>query len=1074
MSDYAIKRLIPKPTNLGIGSKDSAENTLNWLPNKITTSKYTLLSFIPLNFFHQIRKGSTFFFFITLILLSIPRISPFEPYTYLFAFFIVVGVSMIKDAMEDYKRHCDDELVNNAKIEILSCVELGGGDTKFLLNEKKCMEIHPGDFVIMRRNQEIYADIILLRSKTYHKDKLQCANHCFVQTSSLDGESNLKKKNAIETPKHYSCCRQTEEVTANLNDIGSPCYEHFFNKIHSFNLKDTGDSFDDFECDLNIDGKLAIANEKNVILRGSTLKNTETCLGLVVGVGMNTKLIKSLDKSKRTKTLFDSRMNFVLGISLAVYFFMMITTIAFGTIFLNAERESVYLNVNSFGSSLLTIIFSNYILYIYLIPLSLYVMLEIARFIHSAYISRDPALYLDGVSAKCRNSSAIEDLGVIDFILTDKTGTITKNEMTLRQLHMDKSNTLTEPDEFFKSLKNYISDTEKATKIEKLADILNSETPEKTKLLILLNMLICNSVEILNKNPEGVSQEELCFLETTTKSGFSLSERAENYVIINILGEKINIEIVGTREFASKRQRMDVVVKICGKAYLLAKGSDQKLLDKEKDKEKLQIINKSNDFRSLVLKYKELTNKEVKDFLKATVVNIDTFDEDKQDMASDKELIIGRKKKEQEGFNELEIDALYLGTVFIEDEMQEEVEETMKELKQAGIKVWMVTGDKKETAVACARSSCLIENDDFIALSGRNAIKRIEDSIKMETPVARSLNNLYGMRDNTTVVEEPVDNEENVFSKKSLVVYRATPSQKGKIASLLTESGRNTLAIGDGNNDIGMLMGSNVGIGVIGKEGTQAAMAGDFAIPQFKLLKNLLFIHGRYCLQRYTSMALNSYYKNIVFIFAQFIYNLYSGASGRPLYSSLVFNYYNLFLTSMIPFAVALFDKDMDQASAMRQPKTYRNARIHFNNWLVYSNVLFAIIEATIIFFLIKVFLINEIANGTGIITGYSTVSTVFSIVILFGVLLRQIRCISFRVSYTNIAIALSIFINVITIVWVQELYTKSKYAVFHLLNSTYFYFVIFSMFSLVYLADTIFENVNLHLFEKLKEKEKN
>lgn len=1083
MNGNAIKRLIPKPTNTGIDQQKLVASQ----PNKIVTSKYTMPNFLLLNFLHQVSKPATFLFFVTLILMSIPAISPFEPFSYLIAFSIVVGVSMIKDGMEDYQRHVDDKKANETKIEILNCAELEDGKTQFLFSEKDCMDLQPGDFIIIRRNQEVFADVVMLRSKIFHKEELRCCNHCFVQTSSLDGESNLKKKNAVEIPEGFRCCENLPGVSETLDDSSSPCFEHFFKKIKSFDLKDTGDSFEDFECDLNIDDRLVITNEKNVILRGSKLKNTELCLGLVVGVGMDTKVMKSLNKNKRTKTIFDTKMNFIFGNVLILYFFMMIMTMIFGMVFVGSNSNS-YLNIGGLGSSFFIVLLSNYILYIYLIPLSLYVMLEIARFVHALFISSDKDMSSEGISSKCHNSNVIEDLGTIDYILSDKTGTITKNSMTLKYVHVGNSPDLEEPNSFFDSLQHTI---DRSNVEHCISNILsNGDSKEKNDILMLLNMLICNSVEILNHNPEGVSQEELCFLEAASKSGFNLAERAEHYVIISILGTKIKLDILGTREFISKRQRMDVVVKIFGKTYLLVKGSDQKLLDRNTDKEKLKTINQSNEYRCLVMKYKELTEKEEREFIDATTVNIKS---EGNNAPSTRNSIYEKRQNEEGKFNELELTSHYSGSVFIDDELQEDVQNTMRDLKDAGIKIWMVTGDKKETAEACARNSCLIEFDDFLSLSGHEALKMIEESVKMEgamrkpffnflqggrplanVPFANSQNTeVYSNTTSPLSITEsivPIESR-NVFNKKALVIYRATPSQKGRIAAILSEAGKHTLSIGDGTNDVGMLKGSDVGVGVMGKEGTQAAMAGDFAIPQFKMLKNLLFVHGRYTLQRYSLTALNSYYKNIVFIFAQFIYNLYSGASGRPLYSSLIFNYYNLFFTSMIPFSISLFDKDVDQAAALRTPQSYAYARLYFNQAFVYLNVLFAIFEATMIFYAIQLFTANEIANGSGIVVGYAGVSMLFSTIIVFSVILRQIRSVSFRVVFTDVAIALSIILNAIAIIWIEELYTKSKYVIFYLLASPYFYFIVFSLISIIYLADTMFENLKIHIFEKLKGK---
>ncbi|ELA41506.1 HAD ATPase, P-type, family IC [Vittaforma corneae ATCC 50505] len=314
-------------------------------------------------------------------------------------------------------------------------------------------------------------------------------------------------------------------------------------------------------------------------------------------------------------------------------------------------------------------------------------------------------------------------------------------------------------------------------------------------------------------------------------------------------------------------------------------------------------------------------------------------------------------------------------------------------------------------------------------------------------------------------------NELSIFNKPSVVIYRATPSQKGRIAAFLVKSGRSTLSIGDGNNDVAMLKDSHVGVGIMGKEGTQAALSADFAIPQFRNLKNLILIHGRYSFLRYTKIALNSYYKNIVFIVAQFMYNLYSGASASPLYNSFTLNYYNLFFTSMIPFSVVLFDRDVTPSFALNQPSSYRHIRNHFDKIFIVLNIFFAVFEALVVFFGIRLLTLNDITNGSGILGAYASISTIFSIIVIYTVVLRQIRQISYRVFFTDIAIALTIILNIVSIFVIQELYNRSNYTIYYLLSMPYFYFICICLCTLIYSADTVFENVCLYLEDRLKMK---
>ncbi|ELA41505.1 HAD ATPase, P-type, family IC [Vittaforma corneae ATCC 50505] len=705
-------------------------------PNKIVTSKYTVYSFLPVNFIHQLSKGSTFFFFITLILMCIPKISPFEPYTYILAFCIIVGVSMIKDAMEDYKRHKDDDVINKTMVKIVKMVERGNQKKAFEISEKYCMELNRGDYILAEKDMEIQADVVLLRSKKHHKNRLGCANHCYIETSNIDGESNLKKKSAITSPLCGSLSIDASDKSLEL----CGCCEYFFRNINSFELKDTGDSFNEFECDFNIEGKLLIANIKNVLLRGSILKNTENALCLVVGVGSDTKQSKSMYKSKKSKTLFDQRMNLILIAVLMLYAFMLVITSIVGSLFLIFNKENVYLNISNIGPSIIQLIFSNYVLYTYLIPLSLYVILEVARFVQTLYISHDKSMMAGGKESKCRNSNAIEDLGVIDYILTDKTGTITKNSMTLKYIHEKNKENLSTPNDLCRSLSVILTDNTGCVDMKVLEKLLSEDSPKRDKLLMILNMLVCNSVEILNGRAEGISQEELCFLESVGQHGLYLCERDESFVVVKILDKKININIVGTLDFTSRRQRMCVIIEILGRFFLLEKGSDSMLLEKARDSSILQIINSSTDYRCLVMKYKEMSPEAAEEFQELSKIELENEDAKDDERTDDAEndvhlannLLQRKQQLEEENFERLEKNTIYLGSTFIEDKLQDEVQETVRILKEAGIKIWMITGDKKETAIACAKNSYIIENNDFVAFDGKRVLDLMESCVGNE------------------------------------------------------------------------------------------------------------------------------------------------------------------------------------------------------------------------------------------------------------------------------------------------------------------------------------------------------
>lgn len=143
-----------------------------------------------------------------------------------------------------------------------------------------------------------------------------------------------------------------------------------------------------------------------------------------------------------------------------------------------------------------------------------------------------------------------------------------------------------------------------------------------------------------------------------------------------------------------------------------------------------------------------------------------------------------------------------------------------------------------------------------------------------------------------------------------LLGCRISPAQKAEIVNMIKERYPNkiTLAIGDGANDVNMILNSHVGVGIRGKEGQQAARSADYAIGQFKFLKPLMFIHGREAYRRNSMLVLYSFYKNVLYISVQYIFSLVSCYSGQPLYESMIYQLYNLTFTGLPILYYCLFD----------------------------------------------------------------------------------------------------------------------------------------------------------------------
>jgi len=143
----------------------------------------------------------------------------------------------------------------------------------------------------------------------------------------------------------------------------------------------------------------------------------------------------------------------------------------------------------------------------------------------------------------------------------------------------------------------------------------------------------------------------------------------------------------------------------------------------------------------------------------------------------------------------------------------------------------------------------------------------------------------------------------------------------------------NTLAIGDGANDVNMITAAHVGVGISGLEGQQAARSADYAIGQFKFLKNLLLLHGREAYRRNAYLVCYIFYKNVLFVLPNFWYlnsldssSRYGFASafgGQTLYEPWIYQMYNIAFTAIPVMWLALFDFEFSKDYFLTHPETY-------------------------------------------------------------------------------------------------------------------------------------------------------
>lgn len=228
---------------------------------------------------------------------------------------------------------------------------------------------------------------------------------------------------------------------------------------------------------------------------------------------------------------------------------------------------------------------------------------------------------------------------------------------------------------------------------------------------------------------------------------------------------------------------------------------------------------------------------------------------------------------------------LLMGGTAIEDRLQEGVPETIAELAKSGIKLWVLTGDKTETAINIGFSCNLLTTDmELLVLSTSNredTAKLLEDTL--DRLVAESgQDKKYALVIDGTTLKYGLENatRDKVLSLgmrcASVICCRVSPKQKAQVVNLVKKGLKvMTLAIGDGANDVSMIQEANVGIGISGVEGRQAVMASDYSIAQFRFLRKLLLVHGRWSYLRIAEMIMGFFFKNVVWTFVLFWYQIF-------------------------------------------------------------------------------------------------------------------------------------------------------------------------------------------------------
>ncbi|TKY58773.1 Phospholipid-transporting ATPase 3 [Spatholobus suberectus] len=1010
------------PTHRTIFCNDREANLpIRFKGNSISTTKYNFFTFLPKGLFEQFRRVANLYF-LTISILSTTPISPVSPITNVLPLSLVLLVSLIKEAFEDWKRFQNDMAINNNTIDVLQ-------DQKWESLPWKKLQV--GDIVKIKQDGFFPADLLFLASTN-------ADGVCYIETANLDGETNLKIRKALEKTWDYVTPEKASEFKGEIQ-----C-EQPNNSLYTF----TGN--------LITQKQTLPLTPNQILLRGCSLRNTEYIVGVVIFTGHETKVMMNTMNVPSKRSTLERKLDKLILTLFATLFMMCFIGAIGSAIFVNKKYFYLHLDSSEEGSAqfnpknrflvLILTMFTLITLYSTIIPISLYVSIEMIKFIQSTqFINKDLCMYHNETNtpALARTSNLNEELGQVEYIFSDKTGTLTRNLMEFFKCSIGGEvygNGVTEIERGLAERDGLkIEENSSPNAVQERgfnfddARLMrgawrNEPNPDVCKEFFRC-LAVCHTVlPEGDESPEKIryqaaSPDEAALVIAAKNFGFFFYRRTPTMIYVREshvekMGkiQDVSYEILNVLEFNSTRKRQSVVCRYPdGRLVLYCKGADtviyERLADgnnniKKVTREHLEQFG-SAGLRTLCLAYKEL--------------HPDVYESWNEKFIQAKSSLNDREKKLDEVAELIENDLILIGSTAIEDKLQEGVPACIETLQRAGIKIWVLTGDKIETAINIAYACNLINNEmkQFVISSETDAIREVEDRGD-QVEIARFIKEEVKKE-----LKKCLEEAESYFHSLSgpklalvidgkclmyaldpslrvmllnlslnchaVVCCRVSPLQKAQVTSMVKKGAQKiTLSIGDGANDVSMIQAAHVGVGISGLEGMQAVMASDFAIAQFRYLADLLLVHGRWSYLRLCKVVIYFFYKNLTFTLTQFWFTFQTGFSGQRFYDDWFQSLYNVIFTALPVIIVGLFDKDVSSSLSKKYPELYMEGiRNVFFKWKVVAIWAFFSVYQSLIFYYFASTSNLSAKNSAGKIFGLWDVSTMAFTCVVITVNLR-------------------------------------------------------------------------------------
>ncbi|KAL7272176.1 phospholipid transporting ATPase [Rhizina undulata] len=858
------------------------------------------------------------------------------------------------------------------------------GKAKFKRDYWKNVRV--GDFVRIYNDEEIPADVIII--STSDSD-----GACYVETKNLDGETNLKVRHALQCGRRVRHARDCEAATFTLESENPHANLYSYSGVIKWLQKDPT------APEKEGTPMAEPVSINNLLLRGCMLRNTEWAIGVVAFTGDETKIMMNagITPSKRSRITRELNINVIINFCILIIM-CFVSGIVQGVTWAKGNESLNYFEFGSIGGSppvdgVITF-WTTIILFQNLVPISLFISLEIIKLCQAFFIYSDVHMYYDKIDYPCTPKSwnISDDLGQIEYIFSDKTGTLTQNVMEFKkctvngvpygeayteaQAGMQKRQGINVEEEGEKARAQIAKD--RVTMIKALREIHDNPYLDDDKLTFvapdfvddirgaagdeqaqanaqfMLVLALCHTVlpDRISDHPPRIdfkaqSPDEAALVATARDCGYTLVDRTTQGVMVSVQGVEKDFEVLNTLEFNSTRKRMSAIIRMpdTGKIYLFCKGADSIIYSRLRKGEQQELrqttaehleIFAREGLRTLCIAQKELSEEEYQKWNKEHEIAAAS--------------VHNREDRLEEVADAIERDLTLLGGTAIEDRLQDGVPDTIALLAEAGIKLWVLTGDKVETAINIGFSCNLLDNamdlivikveddkletaaaklteylDQYFNLQGTD--EELEAARKDHNPPAPTHALIIDGESLKLVLDDTLKMKFLLLCKqcKAVLCCRVSPSQKAAVCQLVKKGlDVMTLSIGDGANDVAMIQEADVGVGIAGEEGRQAVMCSDYAIGQFRFLGRLVLVHGRWSYRRLAEMTANFFYKNIVWTFALFWYQLYNSFDGTYLFEYTYILLYNLAFTSVPVCLMGILDQDVDDKVSLAVPQLYR------------------------------------------------------------------------------------------------------------------------------------------------------